>query len=124
MLRPSVRRSVGDNEESKESLSVLPGARQFLDDERGFTSCSPPIEGEVRADVSDVDSVRSPVTRLKETGRGARKLIYVFWYVGQSSSFGVNLEILEMSTGSMGRHDGHSKISKHMPRYPMWSGQG
>ena len=84
---------MGGNEESKESLSVLSRARQFLDDERGFTSCSPPIEGEVRADVSDVDSVRSPVTRLKETGRGARELIYVFWYVGQSSSFGVNLEI-------------------------------
>lgn len=43
--------------------------------------------------MSDVDSVRSPVTRLKETGRGAREPIYVFWYVGQSSSFGVNLEI-------------------------------
>ena len=84
---------MGGNEESKESLSVLSRARQFLDDERGFTSCSPSIEREVRADVSDVDSVRSPVTRLEETGRGARELIYVFWYVGQSSSFGVNLEI-------------------------------
>ena len=93
MLWLSVCRSVGGNEESKESLSVLSRACQFLDDERGFTSRSPPIEGEVRADVSDVDSVRPPVTRLKETGRGARELIYVFWYVGQSSSFGINLEI-------------------------------
>ena len=66
---------MGGNEGSKKSLSVLSRARQFIDDEQGFTSCSPSTERKVRADVSDVDSVRSRVTRLKETGRSARELI-------------------------------------------------
>lgn len=63
------------DERAKESFSVLSRTRQLLDYERAFVSCFLPVEGEVRADVSYVDSVRSSVTGSKESGRSTRQLI-------------------------------------------------